>query len=165
MTMLQRLVDSPVGPLLLETDGRALTRLAFHDATAAKPADSAQQHPVLDEAVRQLQAYFTGELRDFDLPLAAQGSQFQQRVWAQLCRIPFGTTASYADVATALGLPMTACRAVGLANGSNPIAIVIPCHRVIGTDGTLVGYGGGLHRKRFLLDLEAPMVQEQLFEM
>ena len=108
----------------------------------------------LREAVRQLRAYFAGELRDFDLPLDLQGTQFQLRVWKELTAIAYGTVRSYAQVAEAIGAPK-AVRAVGAANGANPIPIVVPCHRVIGSSGKLVGYGGGLPLKRRLLDLEA----------
>jgi len=109
---------------------------------------------VLVEAVRQLAAYFDGTLTDFDLPLAPQGSDFQQRVWEQLRGIGYGETASYGAIAHRLGMTNAASRAVGLANGRNPIPIVIPCHRVIGANGTLTGYAGGLERKQLLLDLE-----------
>ena len=102
----------------------------------------------------QLQAYFAGELRDFELPLAAEGTPFQQRVWRALCDIPYGETISYGELARRIGQP-TASRAVGLANGQNPISIVVPCHRVIGANGSLTGYGGGLARKRWLLAHES----------
>jgi len=106
------------------------------------------------EVARQLAAYFAGDLTDFDLPLAPEGSDFQQRVWAQLRTIGYGETATYGAIAHRLGMTHAASRAVGLANGRNPIPIVIPCHRVIGADGTLTGYAGGLARKQVLLDLE-----------
>ena len=109
---------------------------------------------MLIEASRQLTEYFAGRLTVFDLPLSTGGTPFQQRVWGALREIPYGTTTSYGEVARRLGLHGGASRAVGLANGSNPISIVIPCHRVIGADGSLTGYGGGLDRKRFLLALE-----------
>jgi methylated-DNA-[protein]-cysteine S-methyltransferase len=157
-------IASPVGPLGLATDGEALTRLEFLDARDADATTAASgQSALLDEACRQLAAYFAGRLREFDLPIRLQGSPFQVRVWEQLRLIPYGTTVSYGEIAARLGMPITASRAVGLANGANPVAIVVPCHRVIGADGKLVGYGGGLHRKRFLLDLEAPVLQEGLF--
>jgi len=113
-----------------------------------------KSNPLLRQAVDQLRAYFAGELHDFKLPLDMQGTEFQNRVWRQLCEIPYGETRSYSFVANAIGAPK-AVRAVGAANGSNPIPIVVPCHRVIGAGGSLVGYGGGLPMKRFLLDLEA----------
>jgi methylated-DNA-[protein]-cysteine S-methyltransferase len=113
-------------------------------------------HPVAAEAVRQLQAYFSGKLRRFDLPLDMQGTEFQLRVWRELEAIPFGETRSYSQIATAIGAPK-AVRAVGAANGANPIPIVVPCHRVIGAAGTLVGYGGGLPLKKRLLELEGAL--------
>ena len=114
----------------------------------------------LNEPVRQLRAFFAGELRDFDLTLLPQGTEFQRRVWHALCGIPFGETISYGELARRIGNP-AASRAVGLANGANPIPIVIPCHRVIGSSGKLTGYGGGLEKKRWLLDFERS--QQQLF--
>jgi methylated-DNA-[protein]-cysteine S-methyltransferase len=113
-------------------------------------------------AARQLDAYFAGELTTFDLPLAPHGSQFQQRVWAALRDIPYGQTESYGELAERIGSPGGA-RAVGLANGKNPIGIVIPCHRVVGSDGSLTGYGGGVDRKRALLDLELAVSGAALF--
>jgi methylated-DNA-[protein]-cysteine S-methyltransferase len=155
---------SPVGPLRLQSDGEALTRLEFVDPDEMNPpAVDGEPCPVLVEACGQLQAYFEGRLRAFDLPIRLQGSAFQLQVWEQLRRIRYGTTMSYGEIATTIGMPVTASRAVGLANGANPIAIVVPCHRVIGANGKLIGYGGGLDRKRFLLALEAPVVQDGLF--
>ncbi len=113
-------------------------------------------HPVAGEAVRQLRAYFAGQLRCFDLPLDMQGTEFQLRVWRELEAIPFGETRSYSQIATAIGAPR-AVRAVGAANGANPIPIVVPCHRVIGAAGSLVGYGGGLPLKKRLLELEGAL--------
>jgi methylated-DNA-[protein]-cysteine S-methyltransferase len=113
-------------------------------------------HPVAAEAVRQLRAYFAGKLRRFDLPLDLQGTEFQLRVWRELEAIPFGETRSYSQIANAIGAPR-AVRAVGAANGANPIPIVVPCHRVIGAAGTLVGYGGGLPLKKRLLELEGAL--------
>lgn len=151
-------VESPVGSLRLTSRGGALTGIQFHPY-AASPAgeplgERVDDAPVLAEAVRQLRAYFDRDLEHFDLPLSPTGTEFQHRVWAQLRRIGYGETASYGEVARALGLTNAASRAVGLANGRNPIPIVVPCHRVIGADGTLTGYAGGLERKRVLLDLE-----------
>jgi len=123
-------------------------------AAAELPGRECESNPLLTQAVAQLRAYFAGELRDFDLTLDLQGTDFQRRVWRQLRNIPYGETRSYSCVANALGTPK-AVRAVGAANGRNPIPIVVPCHRVIGAGGSLVGYGGGLPLKRFLLDLEA----------
>jgi methylated-DNA-[protein]-cysteine S-methyltransferase len=114
------------------------------------------------QAVEQLEAYFAGELTAFDLALRLDGTDFERRVWDQLLAIPYGETLSYGEVARRLGQP-TASRAVGLANGRNPIGIIVPCHRVIGADGTLTGYGGGLPRKRALLDLESARTVLRLF--
>jgi len=145
-------LDSPVDDLLLTSDGQALTGVHFQG-----PAPEATWK--LDDAwfkdvKQQLRDYFAGRSKKFSLRLAPNGTPFQRRVWAALQKIPFGQTASYAEVAHRIAHP-GAARAVGAANGQNPIAIIIPCHRVIGANGTLTGYGGGLHRKRTLLDLEA----------
>ena len=161
-------IDSPVGELrLIEQHGSlvAIEFSPFRDDSAAGRVrgDRDDRHPVLVETATQLTAYFAGQRRDFDLPLAPAGSDFQQRVWAELRRIDYGRTASYGEVARRLGLTNAASRAVGLANGRNPIPIVIPCHRVIGADGTLTGYAGGLPRKRLLLGLEQPVSQDALF--
>jgi methylated-DNA-[protein]-cysteine S-methyltransferase len=148
-------MESPVGRLRLRTDGESLTEVHFvGDDAEPTPAD-ADVAPVLIEAKRQLTAYFAGDRVDFDLPVAAAGTDFQKRVWARLAEIPFGATASYGEIAAQLEMPPGGSRAVGLANGANPIAIVVPCHRVIGANGTLTGYAGGLERKKFLLDLES----------
>jgi methylated-DNA-[protein]-cysteine S-methyltransferase len=155
-------IDSPVGALrLVEQDG-SVTMIEFapfrdHDGRPRGDRDDAQ--PVLLETARQLRAYFDRDLKEFELPLAPVGSDFQQRVWEQLRLIGYGETASYGQVAQRLGLTNAASRAVGLANGRNPIPIVIPCHRVIGANGTLTGYAGGLDRKQTLLQLE----QDALF--
>jgi len=147
-------MPSPIGDLRLQTDGEHLTAVQFEPWPATEaPRDDT--HPVLTEARRQLAAYFAGDRESFDLPLAAVGTPFQRRVWEQLRRIPYGRTATYGEIARALGLTAAASRAVGLANGRNPIAIVVPCHRVIGADGTLTGYAGGLERKQALLNLES----------
>jgi methylated-DNA-[protein]-cysteine S-methyltransferase len=144
-------IDSPLGELLLTGDGQALTALHMDGL----PAPGWRRDPErFREVAEQLRAYFMGELREFDVRLAPHGTPFQQRVWAALRDIPYGATVSYAELAAAVGRP-GAARAVGAANGRNPIAVVIPCHRVIGASGTLTGYGGGLPRKRLLLDLEA----------
>ena len=144
--------DSPVGPLTLVSDGDWLVGLHFEGwnppASALHKSDA-----LLAETARQLDAYFAGLHRTFDLPLAPRGTPFQQRVWSALRAIPFGETRSYGQLAAALGKP-SAMRAVGAANGRNPIAIVVPCHRVIGADGSLTGFGGGIERKRVLLRLE-----------
>ncbi len=155
-------MQSPVGPLVLTAEGDALTAVAFV-AEPVEVADSDEPPRVLVEARRQLLAYFVGELETFDLPLGGRGTPFQQRVWDELGRIPYGTTASYGEIARRLGMAPAASRAVGLANGSNPVAIVVPCHRVIGSTGRLTGYAGGLDRKRFLLGLEASRSPGSLF--
>ncbi len=155
-------IESPVGDLrLVERDG-AITQIEFspfRDGDGKPRGDRDDAHPVLAEAARQLDAYFAGDLTDFDLPLAPVGSEFQQRVWKELQLIDYGETASYGAIALKLGMTNAASRAVGLANGRNPIPIVIPCHRVIGANGTLTGYAGGLPRKQQLLELE----QDALF--
>jgi methylated-DNA-[protein]-cysteine S-methyltransferase len=160
-------LNSPVGELLLTTDGISLTAVFFerHRAgnddrplTASRPGARHDDHPVLAAARGQLTEYFARERRVFDLPLAPRGTAFQRRVWTALLDIPYGETASYGDIARRLGQPPTASRAVGLANGANPISIIIPCHRVVGADGSLTGYGGGLDRKRFLLDVERELL-------
>ena len=155
-------IDSPIGDLrLVERDGE-VTQIEFspfRDHDGRPKGDRDDQHPVLAEACRQLTAYFERDLKEFDLPLAPVGSDFQQRVWEQLRGIGYGDTASYGQIAGRLGMTNAASRAVGLANGRNPIPIVIPCHRVIGANGTLTGYAGGLERKQLLLGLE----QDALF--
>ena len=163
------MMPRPVGELVLGGDGTALTEVLFEvhrDGTdpmldRVRSGDRADDDLVLGRAAVQLGEYFAGERRSFELPLAPSGSAFRQRVWAALLEIPYGATASYGDIARRLDLPPGASRAVGLANGANPISIVIPCHRVIGADGSLTGYGGGLDRKRLLLDLEQQ--DDQLF--
>jgi len=124
-------------------------RFRAEDAAAAVSTD-----PLLLEAGKQLRAYFAGELRVFDLPLAPNGTAFQRAVWDAVSAVPYGSTATYSEIAAAVGRP-AACRAVGAANGRNPIPVIVPCHRVIGAAGALTGYGGGLDRKHSLLDLEA----------
>jgi methylated-DNA-[protein]-cysteine S-methyltransferase len=149
-------MDSPVGALTLTAVGDALVGLSFETSRRPKRDGSAREdakHPVLVVATHQLREYFAGERREFDLPLQLEGTEFQKRVWDQLLQIPFGKTCSYGDVAHRLGDPKCT-RAVGLANGGNPIAIIVPCHRVIGASGSLTGFGGGLRNKATLLDLE-----------
>ena len=172
MSVATLMVSSPVGTLKLTSDGHCLTGLSFTDVASPSvadvavlsPADTDAEDRVLAETRRQLAAYFSGHLRDFDVAIKPVGSPFQLRVWDQLLKIPYGTTVSYGDIAARLGMPLSASRAVGLANGANPVAILVPCHRVIGSNGSLVGYGGGLPRKRFLLSLESPTVQDGLFD-
>jgi methylated-DNA-[protein]-cysteine S-methyltransferase len=175
-----QVLDSPIGPLtLVAADGRLagvymeLTRHQPSPAAIGEPAASLElgadpgaaadpgtvadpgvtADPVLAAAASQLQAYFAGQLTDFDLPLSLDGSDFQRTVWASLQTIGYGETISYGQLADRIGQP-SASRAVGLANGRNPVSIIVPCHRVIGADGSLTGYGGGLDRKRYLLSLE-----------
>jgi methylated-DNA-[protein]-cysteine S-methyltransferase len=148
-------IESPVGPLLLVADSSGLRSIAFvngRNPVQPDPRWQADAEP-LRETSRQLRAYFAGELEIFDLPLAPAGTPFQISVWKRLCEIPFGETISYGELARRIG-NANASRAVGLANGSNPIPIVIPCHRVIGSNGKLTGYGGGLPIKEKLLALE-----------
>jgi methylated-DNA-[protein]-cysteine S-methyltransferase len=147
------LFDSPLGILRLVSDGTALT--AIEMPPLAEPAETMIEHAdaVLCRARDQLAEYFAGRRRHFDLPLAAAGTPFQQRVWQALAAIPYGELRSYRDIARAIGKP-AAVRAVGGANGRNPLPIVVPCHRVIGSDGSLTGFGGGLPAKRRLLALE-----------
>jgi methylated-DNA-[protein]-cysteine S-methyltransferase len=156
--MYYRHLSSPLGKLLLTSNGHALTGLHMSrlaEASAPEPrATWRQDDAVFREVCEQLAAYFDGELMSFDLRLDLAGTPFQRRVWHELCRIPYGRAISYAALARHIGQP-SASRAVGGANGQNPVAIIVPCHRVIGADGGLGGYGGGLDRKRWLLELEA----------
>jgi methylated-DNA-[protein]-cysteine S-methyltransferase len=145
-------IQSPVGPLRLFARGDELTALHL-PSSDAPDEERTRTSDVLAAAADQLREYFAGHRRDFDLPLAPQGTGFQQRVWTALLTIPFGQTRSYGQIAAAIGRP-AASRAVGAANGRNPIAIIIPCHRVIGSSGELTGYGGGLPTKRWLLGHE-----------
>ena len=171
------LVPSPVGDLRVVAAESCITAIDFLGAMPTSPGESKSvarfaaradgaplgerqdADPLLREAAQQLESYFAGASRTFDLPLRPRGSDFQQRVWAQLQRIGYGETATYGAVAASLGLTGHAARAVGAANGRNPIPIVVPCHRVVGAGGLLTGYGGGLERKRWLLELE----QDALF--
>ncbi len=148
-------MESPVGTLLLAADEQGLRLINFQKGKHAHRAgaDWKKDAAPLRDAMRQLKAYFGGELRDFDLRLALEGTEFQTKVWFALCDIPYGETISYGDLARRLRNPK-AVRAVGTANGANPIPIVIPCHRVIGSNGKLIGYGGGLDIKEKLLALE-----------
>ena len=148
-------IDSPIGPLLLVADQTGLRRIEFMSSKRAHPPrpDWREDARSLKEVIRQLHAYFAGKLEDFDIPLAPEGTDFQKKVWKRLCDIPYGETISYGQLAQRIGNP-NASRAVGLANGSNPIPIIIPCHRVIGSNGKLTGYGGGLPIKEKLLALE-----------
>ena len=154
--MLYTRVDSPVGELLLTGDGESLSGLHFAEG-AAPPRNAREDPEAFAPVLAQLEQYFAGERRAFDVPLELRGSDFQRDVWAALLEIPYGETASYGEIARRVGRPGKA-RAVGRANGSNPLAVIVPCHRVIGADGSLTGYGGGMERKRLLLDLEAGII-------
>lgn len=165
-------MDSPVGELRIVADADGVTAIEFAptdtEGLSSRSSVRVAQgradgrlvgerddgHPLLVEAVRQLNAYFDGRLKEFDLRLAPHGSDFQRRVWDELRRVGYGETVSYGELAQRLGLAAGAARAVGLANGRNPLPIVVPCHRVVGARGTLTGYAGGVERKQALLDLE-----------
>jgi methylated-DNA-[protein]-cysteine S-methyltransferase len=142
-------LNSPLGLLEITASEQGLTNVSFCDAANRKVS----QHPTLERAAEQLKAYFLKELTEFDLPLAATGTAFQQKVWRALTGVPYGRTASYRDIAIAIANPK-GVRAVGLANSKNPLAIIVPCHRVIGANGTLTGYAGGLDKKAWLLQHE-----------
>jgi methylated-DNA-[protein]-cysteine S-methyltransferase len=156
---LYTLFDSPIGELLAVGDGVSLAELHMQGGRTRAPIDPSWVRD--DDAFalvrQQLDEYFAGTRRTFELPLLMDGGAFEKRVWGELLAIPYGETASYGEIAERVGNP-AAARAVGLANGRNPIAVIVPCHRVIGADGSLTGYGGGLERKRLLLDLEAGVV-------
>jgi methylated-DNA-[protein]-cysteine S-methyltransferase len=149
------MMDSPVGPLLLAGDDSALSLIGFTTGPKSMGPDPAWQHvPTAFETARaQLGAYFAGDRQDFDLALSPRGTEFQLQVWQALSTIPYGETWSYRELAEAIGNPK-AVRAVGSANGRNPLPIVVPCHRVIGSNGSLTGFGGGLENKQILLALE-----------
>jgi methylated-DNA-[protein]-cysteine S-methyltransferase len=154
-------MDSPVGHLTIVSDGGAIVRLHMDwDPPVLDPAEVGERDDAEGaEAVRQLAEYFAGTRTEFDLVLAPEGDDFKQQVWALLRQIPYGETRSYGDLARQLG-DVNLSQAVGFANGRNPIAIIVPCHRVIGADGSLVGYAGGLDRKRTLLALEEPSADD-----
>ena len=146
--------DTPIGRLLLTAQGGALTAIYFARHQEGLPkAEWRRDNVALAGAAEELQTYFAGERTTFDVPMDLQGTPFERRVWNELLNIPFGVTVSYRDVAERIGQPK-ACRAVGLANGRNPVPIIVPCHRVIGSNGSLTGYGGGLEIKERLLALE-----------
>ncbi|MCC3768145.1 methylated-DNA--[protein]-cysteine S-methyltransferase [Streptomyces sp. UNOC14_S4] len=168
MRRVHTVTDSPVGPLtLVATDG-VLSGLYMTGQRHRPPEENfgERDDTPFTEALRQLGAYFAGDATGFELPLRLNGTPFQRRVWAELQEIPYGETVSYGELATCIGSP-TASRAVGLANGKNPVGIIVPCHRVVGADGSLTGYGGGIDRKRRLLAFErgadGPMEQTSLF--
>lgn len=158
-------IPSPVGPLLLATSNTGLRLIEFPSPKYPEPIGPdwhPGDHPILHETRQQLDAYFAGTLRTFTLPLAPGGTPFQAEVWHRLATIPYGHTVSYGELAQQLGRPR-AVRAVGAANGRNPLPIVLPCHRVIGADGSLTGFGGGLPIKRYLLTLEGAIPEDDLF--
>jgi len=152
-------INSPIGSIEIKGDAHGLTSLHFMDievpASKSIPKD-------LKKVASQIVEYFKGKRTDFDVKMAPEGTEFQKKVWSQLQEIPFGKTTSYQQMANQLGDPKV-IRAAASANGKNPIAIIIPCHRVIGSDGSLTGYAGGLHRKKWLLEHESPVKQQLLF--
>ncbi|MBD0711969.1 MULTISPECIES: methylated-DNA--[protein]-cysteine S-methyltransferase [unclassified Streptomyces] len=154
-TVRHTVIDSPYEPLTLVAVDGVLSRLHMTGQRHRPPEETfGEPDPrPFTEAIRQLDAYFAGDLTEFDLPLHLVGTEFQLRVWAELCRIPYGETRTYGELAALLGNP-AASRAVGLANGKNPVGVIVPCHRVIGAGGGLTGYGGGLDRKQRLLAFE-----------
>jgi methylated-DNA-[protein]-cysteine S-methyltransferase len=153
IAMPTRAVETPIGTLGLVGSNAGLSRVLW-SAQGLRDESSG----LLDEAASQLDAYFAGELIAFDLPLDLDGTEFQRQCWLALATIPYGQTVSYGEQARRLGLGPDAARAVGSANGQNPLPLVLPCHRVIGADGSLTGFGGGLHLKRFLLELEGALL-------
>ena len=157
-------LDTPIGRLLIAGDEAGLRHIRFDDARRDRDigADWRRGTTHLERAIEQLRAYFAGERQDFDLALAAEGTSFRRSVWSELVHIPYGETISYGELARRVGDP-AAARAVGAANGANPLPIVVPCHRVIGADGRLTGFGGGLPNKRWLLALEARVRGGDLF--
>lgn len=158
VVMYWSVVDSPIGDLTLAVDETGLCRLHFGGTDRPRDTD-----PLLSEAAEQLKAYFAGELQEFTLPLSVRGgSDFERAVWQQLTRIPYGEMQTYGDVAKIVG-DVGAARAVGTACNRNPIAIVVPCHRVVGAGGKMVGFGGGIPTKRHLLELEARITLETLW--
>ncbi len=152
--MATKVVDSPIGPLGLVASDQGLRAVLFGGGGLRTEGQS----PVLGETATQLDAYFGGDLMAFDLPLELRGSEFQRSCWLALASIPYGQTVSYGEQARRLGLGPEAARAVGAANGQNPLPLVLPCHRVIGADGSLTGFGGGLATKRFLLEHEGAIL-------
>lgn len=143
--------DTPIGKIGIAEEDGALTQLTFR--TELPAGIVLEETPLIAQCRQQLEEYFAGKRKSFDLPLCPKGTEFQKKVWTALCEIPYGETRTYGEIAAAVGNPKAA-RAVGMANNRNPISVLVPCHRVIGSGGKLVGYGGGLDKKRFLLDLE-----------
>ena len=154
--MKKRTFISPLGPICLTEEDGFLTDVGF----CTTKAEAAEDSPLLAEAEHQLAEYFLGLRQNFDLPLNPKGTAFQQKVWQALLQIPYGQTASYKEIACKIGNEK-ACRAVGLANHNNPIGIIIPCHRVVGANGNLTGYAGGLEKKQKLLELEQRVISNQ----
>jgi len=152
--MFRKIIPSPLGPVLISATEKGLAEVLFlEDGQEAAYTHSLQENALCREAALQLEAYFLGKRKTFDLLLAPEGTPFRQLVWQELLKIPYGTSVTYTEIARNLNNPLSV-RAVGTANGQNPLAVIIPCHRVIGADGTLTGYAGGLWRKEFLLRLE-----------
>lgn len=151
--MISTTYKSPIGTLTLVSDGKAITYLAFENNKYPTPKYSRGDDVILRKACKELDDYFAGKLKAFTVPVRPEGTAFQKQAWAALQKIPYGVTRSYGDQARAIGKPK-AVRAIGAANGRNPIPIIIPCHRVIGADGSLTGFGGGMPTKQFLLELE-----------
>ena len=147
--MKRRLIDSPIGPITLVAEENAIVGVYFGDVGFPTSNDE-----VLEKCEKEIEAYFAGKLLEFTVPINAKGTPFRQKVWEALLTIPYGKVASYRDIAVQIGNPK-AVRAVGGANHNNPISIIIPCHRVVGSDGSLTGYGGGLDAKKWLLELES----------
>jgi methylated-DNA-[protein]-cysteine S-methyltransferase len=152
---LTSIVESPVGPLTMIARDGVLTNVSMHEQrhSSPPPVDAVTDDTWFKDVAERLHAYFVGELTSFDIDMNLHGTPFQRSVWSQLCDIPYGETISYGELARRLGNP-NASRAVGMANGRNPVAIIVPCHRVIGANGSLTGYGGGLERKTWLLEHE-----------
>lgn len=154
MEKAQRKIDSEIGPLYIVASAKYVYGISFgKEIGVSREKENSPVSPMLDKAQKQIEEYFAGKRRVFDLPLEFEGTDFQKKVWKELCKIPYGKTCSYKDIATAVGDPK-ACRAVGTANGRNPICVIVPCHRVINAGGKLGGYTGGLWIKEKLLSLE-----------
>ncbi|MBS0384109.1 MAG: methylated-DNA--[protein]-cysteine S-methyltransferase [Proteobacteria bacterium] len=151
--MISSTYRSPIGTLTLVSDGKAITYLDFENTKYPSPKCPRGADKIIEQAKKELDAYFAGRLKEFKVPVRPQGTPFQEAAWKALTKIPYGATRSYGEQARAIGKPK-AVRAIGAANGRNPIPIIIPCHRVIGADGSLTGFGGGMETKRFLLELE-----------
>ncbi len=158
--MVQAYIQSPVGITLIEGDENGIQKILVYDDSDITPSKTIPK--ALQAAAKQLKEYFEGKRNDFNFPLNPQGTEFQKKVWQALLEVPFGKTASYMELTLKLGDPK-AIRAVASANGKNPLWIVVPCHRIIGTDGSLTGYAGGLWRKKWLLEHENPVKQQSLF--